>query len=778
MEPVSINNRGYWTWTPIAPVIPPSMTIPEEEKGEYYHSVWMRYFLSSQVSQWRNYYLSNYADNVGYAIDSRFGEESDVRMFFGDGAAQTTRIPFKFPIMSPMLTRMIGGVDNLSIAATAESATPSYVKARKEDFMLEGMMLSEAAAAGPMMAAAYEGMGVSPDQEETERIREMSYTDHLVRGANSLMAMMAERTGLDKTKRQVAMFMATSGAAAIHTFQNGNKLEDEVIEPREFGWDTSAMKPNLSDGRFMYVSPLMSVSAIAERWNPKADIIYSLDKWARLLPGGNNFQAGWPQSRPRVFTMYWKDMRVIERGYIMKDGELEYCTINEKDPDTGEIAYTDKDLVDPPVNKYTLAWTEAERRAKKQRRSIEILRYCSMIPWEYMPGGYTKGVTYSSSLKAPVPPSNSGLPNVGFVGDMVMDYGVYDLQEVDPDDVFSVKFPIKAATWRYIGGHIVAPLTAARDPQRWMNQITSDIAYRLRTAGGKLTVIASSALAGTQMSEQEIEMKSKEGGVAIIDGTLTGGIANASGVIDSSPSSSFYQMLGMLPQVKEVAESAVGIYEANYGAPQGQDQLVGTLKIQLQQAGTQQQPFYAAIADVYQEVHQFHVQAGKQFYTRRPWMLEQMVGSEDMEAFLASKDMTLEQFRVKVELSPDGAQLRIITDQQTIPGLMQMGMLDPVTAAQLLGRSIPSDVYAAAREYTKKAAEAQQRAAEDQQQAAQAQMLAQEQAAIDQQNIQLGNEETQAGLKMAQINQKASMPYAQAEAAHLKPEANPLLGNT
>ena len=82
MEPVSINNRGYWTWVPIAPVIPPSMTIPEEEKGEYYHSVWMRYFLSSQVSQWRNYYLSNYADNVGYAIDSRFGEESDVRMFF------------------------------------------------------------------------------------------------------------------------------------------------------------------------------------------------------------------------------------------------------------------------------------------------------------------------------------------------------------------------------------------------------------------------------------------------------------------------------------------------------------------------------------------------------------------------------------------------------------------------------------------------------------------------------------------------------------------------
>jgi hypothetical protein len=770
MTPTTVNNRGFWTWIPISTMIPPSMTTPERDKGESYHALWTRYFLSRQVGAWIEFYRNNYTANMEYAIDSRWGEEEDVRMFLGDGPAQTSRIPFKFPILSPMLTRMVGAVDNISISAKAEAVTQYYAQTRREEAFAKAMLMSEAAASGPMMAAAFEGQGISPSMQETEKIFDMTYQDHIIRGANSLMNMIAERSKLDDTKRVTAAYMALSGVAAAHCFINGNNLEWEVCEPREVGWDTSAMRPDFADGQFVYTCPLMNVSGIAERWQPKADVILALDKWARILPGGYNFNAGWPQSRPRVFTMYWKDMKYVERGFVEKDGMVQYVTINEVDPDTGEPQFTDKDLVEPPKNQYTEAWTASELRAKKQKRAIEVVRYCSMIPWEYLPGGYTKNMPFAADGKPASPPMNSGLPNVGVVGDLVLDYGMYPLQEADPDDVYSVKFPIKFSAWRYLGGHVVAPLTAARDPQRWMNQITSDIAWRIRKAGGKSVLIAKEAIDGSNMDEEELNMKVKEGDTIVVAASQLGGLQNASGQVDASPGPGMYNLLGSLPQFKAIAESATGVYESNYGSPQG-GQLVGTLQLQLQQAGVMQQPFYAAVAELYKQIHQFDAQAGKQFYAKRPWLLSQMVGEEDMAALVTTEDMQLEQFRVKVSLSPDGQQLRTITDQQLIPQLMQMGMLDPTTAAQLLGRSTPDDAYAAARQFAKQAAAAAAAAQQQQQVAAAEAQMAAEQQAIDQQQLELSKQENNADLKMAQLEQKASQPYRQAESEWMKPDS-------
>jgi len=770
MTPTTVNNRGFWTWIPISTMIPPSMTTPERDKGESYHALWTRYFLSRQVGAWIEFYRNNYTANMEYAIDSRWGEEEDVRMFLGDGPAQTSRIPFKFPILSPMLTRMVGAVDNISISAKAEAVTQYYAQTRREEAFAKAMLMSEAAASGPMMAAAFEGQGISPSMQETEKIFDMTYQDHIIRGANSLMNMIAERSKLDDTKRVTAAYMALSGVAAAHCFINGNNLEWEVCEPREVGWDTSAMRPDFADGQFVYTCPLMNVSGIAERWQPKADVILALDKWARILPGGYNFNAGWPQSRPRVFTMYWKDMKYVERGFVEKDGMVQYVTINEVDPDTGEPQFTDKDLVEPPKNQYTEAWTASELRAKKQKRAIEVVRYCSMIPWEYLPGGYTKNMPFAADGKPASPPMNSGLPNVGVVGDLVLDYGMYPLQEADPDDVYSVKFPIKFSAWRYLGGHVVAPLTAARDPQRWMNQITSDIAWRIRKAGGKSVLIAKEAIDGSNMDEEELNMKVKEGDTIVVAASQLGGLQNASGQVDASPGPGMYNLLGSLPQFKAIAESATGVYESNYGSPQG-GQLVGTLQLQLQQAGVMQQPFYAAVAELYKQIHQFDAQAGKQFYAKRPWLLSQMVGEEDMAALVTTEDMQLEQFRVKVSLSPDGQQLRTITDQQLIPQLMQMGMLDPTTAAQLLGRSTPDDAYAAARQFAKQAAAAAAAAQQQQQVAAAEAQMAAEQQAIDQQQLELSKQENNSDLKMAQLEQKASQPYRQAESEWMKPDS-------
>lgn len=768
--PIGINNRGAWQWIPIVPVSRPMRSLPEDQKDQSYHAACARYYLGMQngTSAWINWYQQNYAENKAYAIDSLWGSDDDMRVFLGDGASQTSRIPFKYPIVSPMLTRMVGGVDNIAINAEAQLVTQYFAQTRREAKLNERLAMSLAARGSDVVAQAFAPMGISPSEEETKRKFDSTYQDKIVRAENALMQLQAARYELNSIKRKVGEYMALSGLSAVHFFVNGQNLEMELCEPSEFGWDTSCIKPDMTDAESLWVCPLMSVSAISERWPDKEREIKSLEHWANQA-WANNISGGyWPQSRPRIFTVYWKDSVKMERGFVMVDGQPEFVTINSIDPDTGKPKYTDKDLVDPPpeYGMYYQAWTPQQKREKKIITYPEQVRYCSFLPWEYMPGSYTNGQSFSVNMS-----QTDKSMITGVLGDMVFDYGVCPLQEADPDDQFSVRLPIKVSAWRFLGGHVVAPISAAIDPQRWMNQITSDLAWRLRVAGGKVLAVGKAAWFGSGMTEEEQMQAIKEGDrPLILDETISGSIGNATTTIDNSPGAGFYNLMSQLPQMKAIAESAVGVYEQNYGAPGSANQLVGTMQLQLQQAGVMQQPYYASIVDLFRQIYQFIAQGGKQFYGRRPWLLSRMTAEEDMAALVQGRDMQMEQFRVAVEMVPDNQQLRLITDKEVIPMLMQLGMLDPQTASELMGRSTPSDAYAAAREYTKMAAEAQAQMAQQQQQAMMAQGLAAEKQAVDDQEMQLAQLEQKTNMEAAKLQQKMAQPSIQAAADWLKPQ--------
>jgi len=318
---------------------------------------------------------------------------------------------------------------------------------------------------------------------------------------------------------------------------------------------------------------------------------------------------------------------------------------------------------------------------------------------------------------------------------------------------------------------VVAPMSAARDPQRWMNQITSDLAYRLRTAGGKSLVLGKNAMADGGMTEQQILLANKEGEPVVMGDAGPGGLQGAASVLDTSPAAGFYQLFGTLPATKEMADNAVNVFPENYGAPTGPNQLVGTMQLQLQQAGVAQQPFYASIADLFKQVHQHDAQAGRQHYARYPVVLRKMVGDAAADAILLTKDDPTEYLRAKVDLTADTKQLRVMTDRELVPMLMQMGMLDPVAAAQLLGRATPDDAYDAARQFTQQQAIAAEEAAQQQAMQQQAAMLDAEAAEIDMAEANLAKDQTRAEIDMAKIEQKLMQPEAQAAAAWNKPDA-------
>lgn len=767
--------RGYWSWINLQTVVRPPRTLPDKEKGENYDATCARYYVGQQQASTNNLFRQCYADNVRYSLEGpgAWGEEEDIKTFLKDGGRSTSKVAFTNPLIGPILTRLRGAADNLAVSPMAEVAT-QFAKTRKEDDLAKRLAMSLAARGSDVVAQAFAPMGVSPDEQETEAMHENLYQDELVIAINSLMKMISVKNGLDDVKKDVAKHIALSGLAAWHCSKNATDLVWELCEPDEVGWDPAALRSDFADGSYVFTCPLMDVSTIAERYQPKAWVFKELDSWSNVNPTGYN-QPGWPQMKPRVFTTYWRDSSRVERGYVLIDGEPEYVTINQPDPDSrdGKPKYTDKDLVDPPENQYTADWTESEWQNKKQMRYVEVIRYCVCIPWEYLPGAITQGREWSKRLSSGDAERINRV--IGPTGDVVLESGVYPLQESNPDDTFAKGFPLKFSTWSYIAGNVVAPLTAAISPQRVMNQLTSDLMYRLRKAGHSSPAIDTDAMANSTMSEEDIIYALKEGNPINLKGAMVGGLQNAVREIDTSPSTSFYQAFSLIPQISQMAQSSTGVYDQNFGAPGSANQLVGTLQLQLQQAGVMQQPYYAAISSLYKQVHQFNAQAGKQFYCRFPWKLKQMVGDISYDTLKLSQDLQNEQFRIEVTLVPNAAEMRNIIDNQLIPMRMQLGLLDQATAADLMGRSYQSDVDAAQRRYVKRQAMVQEQMAKQQQQQEMAMAAAQEQQNIDQQESELAQMELQERMNQQKIAGKLAQPMAQAEARWAEPDAmNPL----
>ncbi|TXH53065.1 MAG: hypothetical protein E6Q97_14045 [Desulfurellales bacterium] len=771
--PLNPDFRGYNPWIGIQTVIRPSRLLSDAEKDEDYDNRCARYYISSQIASQVNNQRLQYYVNSAYAAGQRWGEDEDVKLFLGEGQDTTSRVALRLDVVQPMLTRIRGMADNLSTTPHVISST-RFAKRRKEDDLMRKVLMSQAAQAGPAMAAAYGQVGISPNEEQVMQQHDANWTDEFAKAVEMLIKGISDYNELDKQKKDIAKSIALSGIAAMHPSIQGTRVVWELCDPSEVGFDPSCIKGDLSDAEYVYTCPIMEVPNIAERWQPKRKQIEEIDRFPRLQAGSLGM-TNWVQNKPRVFTVYWDDLQYVERGYVNDNGEVRYVTLNKKvkDPGLGDKVWTEADLVEVPDNDFTSTWTNQEIAERKQRRYASVVRYCSLIPWEYLPGGYTDRLPYNRRNE--LDPSKRTL--VSSCGDLVLDRGIYKWQEADPDDTYKRGKPLKLSTWLLIAGNPIAPLSAAISPQRVANQVTSDLMWRLRQAGNKSVAIDTDAMAGSTMDQGDIFNALKEGNPVDLKGAIVGGLQNAVRDIDTSPGNSFYQMFSLLPQIKQFSEAATGLYEANFGAPQGQDQLVGAFQLQLQQAGVMQQPLNAAIASTIEQVHQWNAQAGRQFMINFPNVLSQLAGDMGAEVLIQAGNSQLEQFRVEVIMTSDMEKQRLIADMQTIPTLLQMGMLDPQTAAKLLGRATQYDAYREAEKFTAQMALAQQQQQEAAAMAQQQQNMAIEDAALREEENKLAEQEAKMGMESAKLQQKLMQPMAQAESEWLKPpqETQPTL---
>lgn len=739
-------NYLWQRWININPVDRPDRTTPEADKGEEYHRKCWRYYLGRTQSVYMDWFNVTAAINTAFANEQLWGLPEDKEMYLMDKGQTTTRRALRSPLIRPMVTRLVGQLSQVSIEARATAET-QRARTRKEDAKKMAILMARAAQAGPEMAAAMQmNAGVGGNEEKAVQDAMESYQDMLIPAVNSLLTMSSKKNNLEGKRKKFGETLAVSGLCGAHASIVGNDIVWRTLEPEEMFWDTNANDPDMSDGEYMGCRPTMSVPDLCEQYQPKAEKIKALDQMTKQGSSDASMdRASWPNVEPRPYTVYWKDQRYAEWGFIQGLYGEELVMVNEPDPDTGEITYTEADLIDPPKNKFTKNW-----KGKTNKRCVTVIRYCTGIPYEYCPSG------------------NGEAPGPDNPGDLILEWGMYPLQERDPSQVYSVKFPIKLSAWSYMSGYVVAPVTAAVSPQRVMNQVLSDITWRMSKAKLPVRILDKVSLTSGGSSIKQALFDMNQGDDIVVNATAIGGSQNAVTHLPGGLDNNFFAMFDLLDRLKLIAEASTGIYEQNYGAPGSANELVGVKQLQLQQASVMQQPYYDAIQRMYEQIHQFNAQAGRQFYIRHPWVLADMVGDMGLEAIMQSKDMELEQFRVGVQLALSSDQIKQATDALTMNMLAQQ-MLDPVSAAELLGQSYPEDVFNKARTVTKEMKEAAIQQAQQQAMGQQEALLMQQEMGLQQQEQDLYKNMLDASLKVDQINQKAGQPMVQSQADSVNP---------
>jgi hypothetical protein len=295
---------------------------------------------------------------------------------------------------------------------------------------------------------------------------------------------------------------------------------------------------------------------------------------------------------------------------------------------------------------------------------------------------------------------------------------------------------------------------------------------RMSRAEMPTTVFDTDALVAAGINADQAMRNLKQGRAFGIKSQLVGGLNQAIKTTETGLGSEFYQRFGIIDKLYEMAQNATGIYDQNFGAPGGEDQLVRVKEMQSRQSGVMLQPFFAALGDLFEQVQQFNAQAGKKFFAARKWALNQMVGDEGERIILASKEMDEEQFRVEIKLTVDAEQRK--RDAETMilgqGGYMDRGLLDAKAAAELLANSaLPEDVKEGAARFTKRMAEAQKQQAAAMEQQQQMAAAAQAQAHLDEQENQLAQESVKVAQNQEQMERKSMQPIIQSVAEHLKP---------
>jgi len=485
---------------------------------------------------------------------------------------------------------------------------------------------------------------------------------------------------LDQTQIKISLNLALSGLCAIEAYDHAGDQRYRVVESEDFGWDKDARRPDLEDGTYKWYRNPMDAASMAEIYpemkheDVKAIEAYTSTESESTMTIDQASTRVMSNSRVPVYKVFWKDFDNFEFGYVEDEYGYPYLTrINYKYDGEDEPRYTDSDLITPPDSPEN---RRLFKNGKKKRSSYaEYLRYCVFVPGELIGRKKDEKMKETSHY------------------DIYLEGGIVEYQETEINDISNVKFPIKCQTWGYIDGEIFSPIDDAIDPQRFINRVLSVTEQHINSSGGQGIIIDEDAI--EPGSQDQIYRDIKEGRPVTVRGRGKG-IPNLVGSYDSTPGQGVYSMFNIIPMIGQMIQDTSGVNEPLKGESTGSDQLVGVTQLLIQQGSLMQEPFYAAIGNLYVQVHQHTATVGKRRYIDNERELAVIAGDDGLEVLTLAKDLRNEDFRVFVTRENNDEFLKSQANQM-LQIFYEMQLIDDKVFSNLYDRSTPDEVTKALR---------------------------------------------------------------------------------
>jgi hypothetical protein len=663
--------------------------------------------------------------------DGQWIFDEDIEAFFLDESGDVrNRLKWTKNVIKPMVQQYVGNAIRLSYDAKAKCISDFVINKREEE-LAKLKALQKVGEAMPFFKDIIKQFAPIEDTElETEELFYNTFVENYETDVNNLIEFISNEINIDELKVQITRNLAICGLGIYKGYEAGDNYVAESVNPLFFGWDMSAKKPDLSDAEFMHDWYYMDSPSIFEKYpkisQEERELIenYSNSNTQNSMHKIVNGIYTIPGGKVPVYEVYWKDVEKREYGWVMDEYGYPYYTM-VNDPNS---QYTDKDLIEPVTEKHK----DEMGNKKKHTIYVDIIRYCIIIPQEEIGHGS---------------------------GDIILEYGILPYQEKNLYDPANVKFPYKCYTYIYDRGEVLTPLDDVIDPQRFLNRTLSVVESQMANMRGTGTVISKSAV-DDRDGEADITRNINASKPIFVDTDRVGSVQNAIGTYGTNIGSGTLQLFQVIQSVQQSIQDVTGVNEAMTGTQGGSDVLVGVIEAQIQRGSLVQEPFYWALTSILRQAYEHMATVGKAIYHDNPRKLAIMVGDEGMSRIEITKDHLMQDYRIFIKRSETPEQ-GVNAANQLLFTLLQAGLIDQITFANLFNRASPDLVADALRKYNRDKLMAQQmsdKAANEgmaKGQAQQADMMAQMQQAQEQQKAeQIGMMDLQHQQKMDEISLK------------------------
>jgi len=707
---------------------PNRLTAENKDSNKQYHLDYAKWAVTNGFNSSHNEWLAKIKINKDFYKNEQWNDSEDIEAFLKDKSGQErNRIKMTNNLIRPMVEQYRGNAIILKINAQAQNISPMSIT-RRDEMLQEKLFKTEIATEFPTIGEEMRNQdkSIGQDVNETKIIFENLYVDEYVEKINSLLKFTKNLNEFQVKQVKAAQNLALSGLIACEAFEHGGHLRFRMIESEDFFWDRDARDFDLTDAAFMGYSNPLDVSYILEKWQPSTEDAIALENLVSNPQHSESYMdstttRGHSSYRIPVYSVFWKDTDKFEYAYVMDEFGYPYLTrINWTYEGEESPRYTDADIIDPPKSPKN---NKLFKNGNKRKLYVDMIRYCRFVPSEVITSKTSLGQKY---------------------GDIVLEFGTLDYQEVDLLDYSNCKFPIKCQTWGYVDGEVFSPIDDAINPQRFINRVLSVTEQLINSAGGSNVIIDEDSI--DPNSKGDIYYDIKEGNPITVR-TKGKGVPNTVGYYDNTPKQGVYSMFNILPVIKGMVQDTTGINEGLRGESTGSDQLVGVTELLIQRGSLMQEPFYESISRLFIQMYQYTASVGKLIYIDNEREIVNMLGDNGAEVIKLSDDMKNEDFNVFVERENDDSVLKSQANQM-LAVFLERGMIDDKIFANLYNRSTPNDVTRALRNQAKLKAEAERQAAIEQSKQMEQMQMQEQQMQADAQAQNVNRDMVNAQLEM------------------------------